>query len=130
MTTEEMATNCLNCNAKLNGRFCSNCGQNSDTHRISFHYLLHDIQHGFLHLDKGFLFTAKELFTRPGSSIREFLQGKRVNHFKPISLVIILAGIYSLLSHLFEFNIFSNYYELSGEGESLAKVQEGINKIT
>jgi hypothetical protein len=125
-----MTTNCLNCNAELNGRFCANCGQNSETHKINFHYLWHDIQHGLLHIDKGILFTTKELFTRPGYSIREFLQGKRVNHFKPISLVIILAGIYSLLSHYFELNLFSNYYEFKGSGQSFIQIKEAVGKMT
>ncbi|MBC8155688.1 MAG: DUF3667 domain-containing protein [Bacteroidetes bacterium] len=81
-----MTKHCQNCNSELNGNFCSHCGQSSNTHRLNFHFLWHDIQHGLLHIDKGILYTTKELFTRPGHSIREFLLGKRVKHFKPISL--------------------------------------------
>lgn len=125
-----MIKNCLNCNSILRGQYCANCGQSSDTHKINLHYLWHDIQHGLLHIDKGILFTTKELFTRPGYSIREFLQGKRVKHFKPISLVIILAGIYSLLSHFFELNFFSNYYELKGSGQSFSQIIEAVGKTT
>ena len=126
MTTKS----CLNCNSALNGRFCSNCGQSSDTKKINFHYLWHDIQHGLLHIDKGILFTTKELFTRPGNSIREFLNGKRVNHFKPISLVIILAGIYSLLSHYFELNLFSNIYEINGNGGSFEYSKTVVDSVS
>ncbi|WP_163396408.1 DUF3667 domain-containing protein [Flavobacterium limi] len=43
---------------------------------------------------------------RPGHSIREFIEGKRVKHFKPISLVIVLATVYGLLYHSFEINLF------------------------
>lgn len=54
--------NCLNCNSKIDGKFCSNCGQNTETHRLSFpHFLLHDIIHGTFHLDKGILFTIKKV---------------------------------------------------------------------
>lgn len=125
-----MTTNCLNCNAEINGQFCSNCGQSSETHKINLHYLWHDIQHGLLHFDKGILFTAKELFTRPGHSIREFLDGKRVSHFKPISLVIILAGIYSLLSHFFHLNLFSTYYELKGSGDGFNEFKTSVDKLS
>lgn len=125
-----MTTTCLNCNAEVNGQFCSNCGQSSKTHRINLHYLGHDIQHGLLHFDKGILFTSKELFTRPGNSIREFLDGKRVSHFKPISLVIILAGLYSLLSHFFHLNLFSNYYELRGGGEGFNEFKSSVDKLS
>ena len=53
----------------------------------------------FFHFDKGIFYTIKEIFTRPGYAIKEYLEGKRVKHFKPISLVIILAGIWGLLYH-------------------------------
>lgn len=125
-----MTINCLNCNAELNGQFCSNCGQSSDTHTINLHYLWHDIQHGLLHVDKGILFTIKELFTRPGNSIREFLQGKRVNHFKPISLIIILAGVYSLLSHYFGLNLLTNYYKIDGNEKEINQLRTIVNDIS
>lgn len=91
---------CKNCAAELSGKYCSNCGQTADTHKLNFHYMWHDIQHGLLHFDKGIFYSVKELYTRPGHSIREFLNGKRVKHFKPLSMVIVLATIYAFLFHL------------------------------
>jgi hypothetical protein len=125
-----MTTNCQNCNTKLQGKYCSNCGQSAETHKINVHYLWHDIQHGLLHLDKGILFTTKELFTRPGHSIREFLEGKRVKHFKPISLVLVLAGIYGLLFHFFKINMFANYVVISGSGEKVNHINDVIEKTS
>jgi hypothetical protein len=125
-----MTANCKNCNTKLHGKYCSNCGQSAETHNININYLWHDIQHGLLHLDKGILFTTKELFTRPGHSIREFLEGKRVKHFKPISLVLVLAGIYGLLFHFFKINIVSNYVVISGSGEKFNHINDVIDKTS
>lgn len=125
-----MTKNCLNCNTKITGHFCFNCGQNSKTHKINLHYLWHDIQHGLLHFDRGILFTAKELFTRPGHSIREFLAGKRVNHFKPFSLVIILAGVYSLLSLFFHLNVLSNFYEMKGSGAEFNEFKSQVDTLS
>jgi len=96
---------CKNCRQIYKGHYCNNCGQPADTHKLNFHYLLHDIQHGFLHFDKGVIYTAKELFTRPGHTIREFIEGKRVRHFKPISLVIILATAYAAITHLLKIHM-------------------------
>lgn len=121
-----MAQTCLNCNKPVEGNFCSQCGQPTTTHTINAHYLWHDIQHAFLHVDKGILFTTKEMFTRPGHSIREFLEGKRVKHFKPISYVLILAGVYGFLSHYFHINMLSNNIEVSGSGEQLNEVKETV----
>ncbi|MNU65169.1 hypothetical protein D3C71_544580 [compost metagenome] len=91
---------CKNCASELNGNYCSNCGQSADTHKLNFHYMWHDIQHGLLHFDKGIFYSIKELYTRPGHSVREFLDGKRVKHFKPLSMVIVLATVYAFLFHI------------------------------
>jgi hypothetical protein len=125
-----MTTNCQNCNAALQGKYCSNCGQSSETHIIDIHYLSHDIQHGLLHFDKGILFTTKELFTRPGNSIREFLVGKRIKHFKPISLVLVLAGIYGLLFHFFKINMFANYVVATGSDAKVIQINEVIENMS
>ena len=125
-----MTTYCQNCNTALQGKYCSNCGQSSETHKIDVHYLWHDVQHGLLHFDKGILFTTKELFTRPGNSIREFLEGKRAKHFQPISLVLVLAGIYGLLFHFFKINMFENYVVASGSGERVGHINEAIEKMS
>jgi hypothetical protein len=125
-----MTTYCQNCNTALQGKYCSNCGQSSETHKIDGHYLWHDVQHGLLHFDKGILFTTKELFTRPGNSVREFLEGKRVKHFQPISLVLVLAGIYGVLFHFFKINMFENYVVASGSGERVGHINEAIEKMS
>lgn len=97
---------CKNCNQVFNGHFCNNCGQPAETHRINVHFLWHDIQHGLFHFDGGIPYTLKQLFTRPGHSIREFIEGKRVKHFKPLSLVAVLAAFYGFLYHYYHINLF------------------------
>jgi hypothetical protein len=96
-----MKLTCKNCNHIYTGHYCSNCGQTSQTHRLNFHFLWHEIRHSLFHFDEGILYSGKQLFTRPGDTIREFIEGKRVKHFKPISLVIVLASLYGLLYHYF-----------------------------
>lgn len=125
-----MSIFCKNCESELNGNFCSYCGQSSGTHRINSHFLWHDIQHGLLHFDKGILFTIKELFTRPGLSINEFINGKRVKHFKPLSLVILLAGIYGFLSHYYHINLLSNNFSVSGNGDKAIETKAALNNIS
>lgn len=99
---------CKNCKFVFEGNFCNNCGQSSETHKLNLHFIWHDIQHGLFHFDKGIFYSLKELYSRPGHSIREFIQGKRVNHFKPVSMVVVLATLYGLLYHSFEINLFSS----------------------
>lgn len=97
---------CKNCKTRFQGNYCNNCGQTSDTHKLDFHFIWHDVKKGLFHYDSGIFYTAKELFTRPGNTIREFIQGKRIKHFKPISLVLILATFYAFLYHTFNVGFF------------------------
>lgn len=91
--------NCKNCNNQSDSKYCPSCGQFMNTHRINLQYLVHEIQHSIFHVDKGILYTIKELALRPGNTLTEYLSGKRVSHFKPFAFVTILATIYGLLSH-------------------------------
>ncbi|UNY98171.1 DUF3667 domain-containing protein [Zhouia spongiae] len=97
-----MSIICKNCGTEVVGNFCADCGQSADTQRLDIRYILHDIQLGLLYFDKGLFYTVKELFIRPGHTVREFIEGKRVNHFKPLSLVILLATFYALLVFLLD----------------------------
>ncbi len=92
---------CKNCGQHLilEQKFCPTCGQKADTGRIDFHFLIHEIQHGIFHVDKGILYSIKMLFTKPGHTIREYLEGRRKNHFKPVLFVVILGTLCGLLNH-------------------------------
>jgi hypothetical protein len=86
-------TKCLNCGHEFEGNFCNQCGQSAHTHAINWHYIWHEIPHSVGHIDRGILFTLRQLCTRPGHTIREFLEGKRVNHYRPLALLILLGAV-------------------------------------
>lgn len=95
-----MHEKCLNCSQPVSTKFCSNCGQKSSTHRYSLkHFIEHDFIHGVWHVDKGILFTVKELFIRPGNSVREYILGKRANYFSFVTLLLLTITISAILSH-------------------------------
>lgn len=84
---------CLNCDREIFENYCPNCGQKSSVHRYSLkHFIEHDLIHGLWHVDNGIFFTIKELFTRPGNSIREFINGKRVGYFSFVTLLLLILG--------------------------------------
>jgi hypothetical protein len=55
--------------------------------------LTHDIIHGALHLDKGLLFTLKEITLRPGKVASNYIKGKRASYYNFFYLALILIGI-------------------------------------
>lgn len=97
-------TTCKNCGNVFEGNYCNLCGQSAKTKRINHEFLWEDIQHGLLHYDKGIGYSLKRLFKKPGYEISDYIQGKRINHFRPISMVIIMATIYALIYHFLDLN--------------------------
>lgn len=85
---------CLNCSTPVTENFCGSCGQKITVHRYSFkHFIEHDLIHGIWHADNGIFFTIRELFTRPGHSVRGFINGKRVGYFSFVTMLLLILGI-------------------------------------
>lgn len=103
-----MKNTCKNCGHLFIGNFCNHCGQEANTTRLNSRFLWNDVQQGLLNFDRGLFFTLKQLSLRPGASIREFVEGKRVNFSSPIAFVLVLATIYAALFHFFHVDMFQN----------------------
>ena len=115
----ETSIACKNCGTPLTGKFCQNCGQKADIHRITFKHLIHDFFHAITHADKGFLFLIKELAYRPGNVAREYLDGKRKIYFNPLTFFVLASAIWALAtakSHYFE--SMSSGYTRGGNGSN------------
>ncbi len=84
---------CLNCTNSAEENFCEFCGQKTSIHRFSLkHFFDNGILNGALVINKRFFFSLKELMTRPGHSIRDFLEGKRINHYNAFGLLLLLIA--------------------------------------
>lgn len=92
-----MENNCLNCGQIIIGNYCSNCGQKK-YRRIDRKYIIEEAQYSLLHTNKGFLYSVKNILKNPGKTAREFIDGNRVNHYKPILLAFVLSGISAFIS--------------------------------
>lgn len=99
---------CKNCHQKYKGSYCSNCGQKNNLKRLDVKYLREEIARSIFQLERGLLFTIKELATRPGHAIREFIEGKRIPHFKPLSFLLIATTLYVIANKVFGNTTFIN----------------------
>ncbi len=116
-----MTKKCLSCNSEVENNFCPFCGQKSSTKRFSMkHFVIHDFIHGVFHLDKGFLFTVKELVIRPGHSVREYIQGKRVDHFNYFTGFILLLAVGHFIG---------NYSQITGDQLFEDGKMSGFHKV-
>lgn len=93
-----MAENCKNCDEIISASFCGNCGQKKFK-RIDKKYIWDEIQYTILHTNKGFLYSVKNTLINPGKTAREYIDGNRVNHYKPILLTFVLSGLSTFLSY-------------------------------
>lgn len=91
---------CKNCNFEFEGKFCPQCGQKAKIKRISTKSVFDDIRRSLIHYDQGFLFTILQLLRRPGHAIREYLDGKRVMHVKPVKFLLWATALNFLVFHL------------------------------
>ncbi|NQX97756.1 MAG: DUF3667 domain-containing protein [Flavobacteriales bacterium] len=126
MAEQNQITSCKHCKSELTGSFCSNCGQPKIVKRIDRKYIISEIG-SVLNLDKGILFTIKELLIRPGKNVRDFIDTDRNRLVKPIFFLIICSLIYTIAQQLLHFE--DEYVNASGFGEStITEIFEWIQK--
>src|SRR5689334_15140870 len=87
---------CQNCGNEGYETYCGQCGQPLEVKRVTLHHLLHEVAHTFWHLEKGFLYTLRELATHPGTMQRKYLSGIRLRYQKPFPLFAISVTICAL----------------------------------
>lgn len=95
-----METLCKNCNNPIPGNYCGHCGQSKDTGRLTWSNFFANVAYGFTHINKGFWHTIVVLFRQPGMLYREYLAGKRQAYYRPFSLLVITAALYTVINRI------------------------------
>ena len=91
-------TRCTNCGAVLQGPWCSTCGQKVSSLDPTWHDLIHDSIHEFLHLDGKIFRSARTLFCEPGELTAELLRGRRARYIGPLRLYLTFSVMFFLLT--------------------------------
>ena len=123
---------CKNCGQRFDGTFCNYCGQKSSVRRIDSTYIIDEVNNNLFQINRGLFYTIKELTVRPGNSINEFLDGKRKQHVKPLSYVLLTSALYVLTTHFLGLNTFSQDFTegfTSGVTDEGNEVASGILDI-
>lgn len=126
MAEQKPVLYCEHCQSELIGDFCSNCGRTRALQRIDGTFILSEIL-SVLNFDKGILYTIRELLTRPGQNIRDFIHKDRNRLVKPIFFIIICSVVYTATQQFMHFE--DKYVTVTGFGESaVAAIFEWIQK--
>lgn len=101
--TAPKATACKNCATPVEGNFCSSCGQDRATERLTLGAFLAYVTGVLWNFERPFWRTTSGMLRRPGVTISEYVDGRRVTYSNPFRFVII-AGIatFALQSLLFD----------------------------
>lgn len=115
MSEQKQTPHCEQCQNELTGNFCSNCGSAQVLKRIDGTFILSEIL-SILNFDKGILYTIRELLTRPGQNIRDFIHRERRRLVKPIFFMIICSVVYTATQQFVHFE--DKYITVTGFDES------------
>ena len=122
-----MNETCKNCSQFITENFCSNCGQKKYK-RIDRKYIFDEIQYTLIHTNKGFFYSIKKILRNPGKEAKEYLEGNRINHYKPILLAMVLTTISTFIT----FKLLNNIdfqYNIENGAENGKKIQEFSTKF-
>lgn len=92
---------CKNCGYVFEGNYCSNCGQAANTKRLSWGFIIHNLEYDIFNFDHGIIYTVGQIFVRPGKTIKEYLDGKRKKYTPPITYIAVISVIYYIFRSIF-----------------------------
>ncbi len=92
---------CLNCGTLCHDKYCPKCGQETSTRRFQVKDMFESIITSIFGGGNKLLNTCSALLYRPGHMAREYLLGRRVSYYKPMSLLLFLVAIYAIAVYFF-----------------------------
>ena len=124
---------CVNCDRTIerpDQKFCPACGQPTPAHRIDWHFLGHELEHSVLHMDRGILYSLKQLMLRPGHLMRDYIEGRRAHQVKPLLLLMIMAAATVFLAKYFlEGDILGSAMSVGGADAANANAGKSLDAI-
>jgi len=93
--------NCENCHQELNGPFCANCGQSSDSTLKYFWVVIMHLLDDIFSFDSRASRTLWPLITRPAFLTNEYFAGRRVHYVPPLRLYLFISIVFFITLKFF-----------------------------
>lgn len=94
---ERKEKNCLNCNARVFGRYCHVCGQENIEPRESIVGLIVHYFNDITHFEGKFITSLRYLLFRPGFLSKEYERGRRAAYMNPIRMYIFTSAFFFII---------------------------------
>jgi hypothetical protein len=91
---------CKNCDNDFNGNYCNVCGQKV-LDRLTFKSIWNLIVDDVFEVNKGLLYTVKQLWINPGKTSLDFISGRTKNYYSPLKYLIFWTAVYLIFLSLF-----------------------------
>lgn len=98
---ERKEKNCLNCNAVVNNKYCSFCGQENVEPQESLWHLIVHFFNDITHFDGKFFSSVKYVVTKPGFLTSEYVRGRRTTYLNPVRFYVFTSFIFFLILFTF-----------------------------
>ncbi len=102
---ERKEKSCLNCNAVINGRYCSICGQENLEPQESLWHLIVHFFNDITHFDGKFFSSVKYVVTKPGFLTGEYVRGRRMSYLNPVRFYVFTSFLFFLIFFAFILNM-------------------------
>jgi hypothetical protein len=94
---ERKEKNCLNCNARVFGRYCHVCGQeNIEPKETAWELVVHFFN-DITHFEGKFIASLRYLLFKPGFLTAEYLRGRRASYMNPVRMYVFASAFFFIL---------------------------------
>lgn len=117
---ERKEKNCLNCNARVFGRYCHVCGQENVEPKETALGLVTHFFNDITHFEGKFLTSLRYILFRPGFLAKEYERGRRASYMNPVRMYVFTSAFF--------FIIFFSLFKVSDEevADSYSKLEERL----
>jgi len=110
---ERKEKNCLNCNAVINGKYCSICGQENIEPAESAWHLITHFFNDITHFDGKFFSSLNYVIFKPGFLSTEYKLGRRASYLNPVRMYVFTSFLFFLVFfsvyHMEELHVDTNF---------------------
>jgi len=120
---------CENCHQQLNGPFCANCGQSSDSTLKYFWVVILHLLDDIFSFDSRASRTLWPLITRPAFLTNEYFAGRRVHYVPPLRLYLFISIVFFITLKYFVAADDGNSINITGKQEVITQVESHIKQL-
>lgn len=108
---------------------CEHCKKPITQERLSIRFLALDALNQLFNLDRGFIFTLKEMIWRPKGVIMAFIEGSRYRYMNPFRMLLISATLAVIADAITGSSELIGAMNLRSEGPDLDQVRDNMDLI-